>query len=151
MSAPRKICQAGAVPFRFSRVGLEFCLITARKSGRWGFPKGWIRRYRSIEETALVEAFEEAGVQGRVVGLPLGEYEYRKAGQQLSVAIVLMEVACVLPTWNESDQRERRWATYADAANLLERPALVKLLTAAVERLKIFPLANDGQNRANRA
>lgn len=126
--------QASVVPFRRIAGELEFCLITSRRTGRWGFPKGTIERGESLEQAALKEALEEAGLLGEIVG-GLGHYAYTKNGRSLDVGVLLMEVSSVHDEWKESHQRQRLWAGAETARELLCRPHLRRLLAAAVERL----------------
>lgn len=126
---------ACAVPFRLIDDGVEFCLITGRKSGRWGFPKGHVDKGETVNDAALSEAFEEAGLRGEVVGEPLMKYRYTKKGTRYSVVAVPMEVHTCEDDWKEAAERERRWATPAECRDLLDRRNLVKLLEAAVGQL----------------
>jgi ADP-ribose pyrophosphatase YjhB (NUDIX family) len=128
--------QAGVIAFRGSGRKLEICLI--RKKGskkKWGIPKGFVDRGDSTKETALKEAGEEAGLKGRLIGDPVGSYEYQKWGASLEVTVYLMEVKDEEEDWDEADFRERRWTTLQDAAELLERHPVHPLLKSARERL----------------
>jgi len=127
--------QAGALPYRRTRRGVEFCLITSTE-GRWIFPKGIIESGETYKETAAKEAFEEAGLRGKLVGGPLGSYEMVKYGKTYTLVLLLMEVTACEDEWKEDHFRERRWATLDDARQLLCRPQLRKCLDAAVARLK---------------
>lgn len=139
------ICtQASVVPFRHGSDGPEFCLITTRRSGRWGFPKGSIRDHESVEAAALSEALEEAGLTGHIVGPQLGQYQYSKRGGQHTVSVMLMHVRDCTRLWKEGAQRERCWATYEQALQLLDRENLTDLLQAAMTLLSGTPaLAAD--------
>lgn len=128
------VAQVSVVAYRFVESRLEFCLITARRSGRWGFPKGRIDPHPSAHEAALAEALEEAGLTGRIAGDPLGRYKYKKRGQMQSVLVLSMEVDSFSDVWQEADERERRWASLECARGLLDRPALARFLDAAIER-----------------
>ena len=50
------IPQVGVVPFRVVGTQTEFCLVTGRRSGRWGFPKGRVSGGNSLLAAALGEA-----------------------------------------------------------------------------------------------
>ena len=52
--------------------------MTSRGTRRWIIPKGWPKRGKSPYETAAKEAFEEAGVVGKVSRRPIGSYPYDK-------------------------------------------------------------------------
>jgi len=98
---------------------LEVCLIRKRSSSVWGIPKGSVDSGDTHAETALKEAWEEAGLRGRVVGDPLGTYQYEKWGGILEVTVFLMEVHEQDDVWQEAAIRERRWISLSDAASLL--------------------------------
>jgi len=126
--------QAGALPYRRTRRGLEFCLITST-AGRWLFPKGLIGAGETLEQTALKEALEEAGLCGRLVDGPLGSYGMDKYGKSYTLVVLLMEVTDCEEVWQEAHFRERRWVTQDEARRLLCQPQLRKCLDAAVARL----------------
>ena len=71
---PTRIRQACVIPFHRQAKDVEFCLITSLRKRRWIFPKGIIEIGETGEETVLKEALEEAGLRGKVIGSPLGEY-----------------------------------------------------------------------------
>ena len=127
--------QASAVPFRWRGTRVEFCLITSIHKGRWGFPKGIIDPGESVVETALKEAHEEAGLHGRIVGTPLGSYQYHKWGRDLNVTVRLMQVEGVDQTWDEEQLRKRRWVDAHQAERLLAKPELKRLLAVAIARI----------------
>jgi len=129
------IRQASAIPFRRRRGSIEFCLITSISSGRWGFPKGIIDPGDTAVITALKEAREEAGLDGRIIGDPLGEYTYHKWETSLVVETLLMEVTAEEAHWQEAELRDRRWCTADEARNLVDRDELRWLIGAAIERL----------------
>lgn len=127
--------QAGVLPFRRTRRGLEFCLITSTE-GRWIFPKGVIDPGETYKETATKEAFEEAGLRGRFVGGPIGSCEMVKCGKPYTLVLLLMKVTTCEDVWEEAHFRERRWATVDEARRLLCQPPLRNVLDTAVARLK---------------
>jgi 8-oxo-dGTP pyrophosphatase MutT (NUDIX family) len=127
--------QAGALPYRRTRRGLEFCLITSTE-GRWIFPKGIIDPGETYKETASKEALEEAGLRGRFVGGPLGVYDMVKCQKPYTLVLLLMEVTACEDAWEEADFRERRWAAEDEARHLLCQPQLQDCLDVAAARLK---------------
>ncbi|MCC7464600.1 MAG: NUDIX domain-containing protein, partial [Gammaproteobacteria bacterium] len=64
--------QAGAIPFMRIQDTCAFLVVTSRHSKRWIFPKGRIDPGEEPWEAALREAYEEAGVRGRISRLPAG-------------------------------------------------------------------------------
>lgn len=137
---PDVIFQASAIPYRRRNGQLEFCLITSMSGKRWGFPKGIVDPGNSPTETALLEAAEEAGLEGRIIGEPLGTYEYQKWSSELVVAVFVMEVSQANDAWQEADLRERVWLTAEQAIDRLDRPALKTMLRRAIAQLNGGPL-----------
>jgi 8-oxo-dGTP pyrophosphatase MutT (NUDIX family) len=52
--------QAGALCWRLGAEGLEVLLVTSRRSGKWGVPKGWALA-ADMHRTAQREAWEAGG------------------------------------------------------------------------------------------
>lgn len=128
--------QAAAIPIRRTRGKLQMCLIRRKGSKSWGIPKGLVDPGDTREETALNEAWEEAGLSGRVVGDLLGRYTYQKWDTTLTVAVYVMEVVAQEKTWEEDVFRERRWTSFDDAVELLKRHPVLPLLTRARRRIE---------------
>ena len=71
--------QYGALPYRFTHdPELEILLLTTRQSKRWIIPKGWPIKGLRPAKSAAREAFEEAGVSGRVGAKSVGFFAYDK-------------------------------------------------------------------------
>ena len=71
--------QYAALPYRAKgKSQLEIMLVTSRGTRRWIIPKGWPKRGMPPYDTAAKEAFEEAGVIGKVRKRPIGSYPYDK-------------------------------------------------------------------------
>ena len=126
--------QAGAVPYRRTRRGVEFCLITSTE-GRWIFPKGNVSHGSTLRKTAIAEALEEAGLRGRILGPPLGSYEMVKYEKTYTLVLFLMEVTGCEDVWEEASLRRRRWATREKAQRLLCHP-LDNCLNTAVAMIE---------------
>ena len=54
--------QAGVIPFRHKRNGIEICLIRDKGGKKWKIPKGFVDSGETVRQTALKEAWEEAGI-----------------------------------------------------------------------------------------
>jgi len=129
--------QAGTVPFRRDGERFSVCLITAASSQNWGIPKGTIEPGDSPETTALLETWEEAGLRGRLVGNPIGTYQYRKYGALLTVAVYLMEVELELDDWDEREIRKRRWVEPDLALQLLDTHPARSIVELAFRTLRM--------------
>ena len=121
--------QSAVIPFRRDKKGkLRVLLITTRKSRRWIVPKGIVEPGMTPAASAAKEAYEEAGVQGRVSKKKLGTYHYEKWGGTCKVKVYLLEVTKVLGKWPESSSRTREWVSAKKAATLVNEPGLRRLL-----------------------
>ena len=80
--------QYGALPYRIGASGeLELLLVTSRGRGRWIIPKGWPIKGLTPRKAAAREAFEEAGIRGKIGARPIGHYPYAKLSDDESSAI----------------------------------------------------------------
>lgn len=125
--------QYGALCFRREAKGaVSILLITSRDTGRWVIPKGWPMAGKRAADCALREAFEEAGVEGRIAGGPIGVYAYDKVlargVQPCIVSVFPVEVDRLRKDFPEKGQRERRWFTPKKAAARVDEPELKSLI-----------------------
>jgi 8-oxo-dGTP pyrophosphatase MutT (NUDIX family) len=71
--------ESGAVAYRRLKNGkLLILLVSKKRSKKWGIPKGKVNASLSFGETAAKEAFEEAGVIGRISPNSVGMFRARK-------------------------------------------------------------------------
>jgi 8-oxo-dGTP pyrophosphatase MutT (NUDIX family) len=126
--------QLAAMPWRRSSGQLEVLMVTSRVSRHWLIPKGWPMKGKPDKEAAAIEAFEEAGVKGRMSASPIGSYRYDKllpdgGSIPCQVKVYGLEVISELDTWPEERSRERRWTSLAAAAADAYEPGLSAFLT----------------------
>ncbi len=133
---PRQL-QVAALCLRGEGSKLEVLLITSRRARkrppRWILPKGWPIAGKDLAGSARQEAWEEAGVRGRLNTEPVGSYlhEYLQDGnlvRQVEVRVFRLDQATLADDYPEAGQRERRWWTLEDAASAVEQPGLAELL-----------------------
>lgn len=126
--------QVAALCYRDGKGGREVLVITSRDTGRWIIPKGWPMRGKESCEAALVEAWEEAGVRvGYTDKHALGHFSYDKrkpAGwpQPVKALVYPVEVKELSDQFPEASERERKWVSPQEAANLVSEPELKKIL-----------------------
>jgi len=70
---PKARPQVAAVCYRMRKRGIQFLLVQTR-GGRWIFPKGGAEPGMTQAQSAALEAFEEAGVHGRIEEIPFARY-----------------------------------------------------------------------------
>lgn len=127
--------QAGAIPWRLGRHGLEILMITSSDGDRWIVPKGSIERGSNPSRCAVQEAYEEAGVRGKLSsGDPFGTVRLKRRRRRIDVAVFLLEVSEVHQHWPERDRRRRAWLTPAQAAAAVEDDGLRDLITELADR-----------------
>jgi 8-oxo-dGTP pyrophosphatase MutT (NUDIX family) len=116
--------QAAALPLRAG----QLCLVTSSSGKRWVIPKGLIDPGKTAAESALQEAWEEAGLVGLLQHDPVGSYFYEKYGGTCQVTVFLMEVSRVAEDWPERDLRERCWLSPSQAIQRLTDPGLQDII-----------------------
>lgn len=131
-------CQSSALPFRFSDDKIQILLITSVKGNKWIFPKGLIDYNLSAQQSALKEAFEEAGIAGEMLDVLLGEYIYHKWGGICNVKVFPLHVKRVFKDWPESSQRQREWVPIDKAIDLIERNELKDILERFKKNFKMI-------------
>src|SRR3982751_1315030 len=113
--------QAAAVPYRILEDGRIEILLIRRSDKPWGIPKGNVDPGRTLRNTALNEAAEEAGLHGELLEQPLGEFVYEKQYGQLLVTVYAMRVESMDDVWMEQDFRQRSWFEVEQALSLVGR------------------------------
>ncbi len=130
---PRRV-QFAALCTRSRDAQTEVLLITSRDTGRWIIPKGWPIDGLSGSETALQEAWEEAGVQDADASDdPIGYYSYDKkldngSLQPVLTSVYRVRVTKTSDTFPEAHERERSWVSPQVAAERVQEPELRDLL-----------------------
>lgn len=137
--------QACAVPFRREGGMIYYLLVTSSSGDRWIFPKGIVDPGFTPAETALREAYEEAGASGRLSAAPLARFERHKWGRAWDVWVYALACEGIADDWLES-WRQRRWAAFKEARALVGKP-LGQVLDAVHEALVaggVDGLSGDG-------
>jgi 8-oxo-dGTP pyrophosphatase MutT (NUDIX family) len=117
--------QVAAVCYRIRKRGIEFLLVQTR-GGRWIFPKGGVEPGLTLAQSAALEAFEEAGVHGRMEEIPFARYFRRRpdvtaigleSETPLAVAAHLCEVTRLEPP--QESNRNPTWFSAENAKRCL--------------------------------
>ena len=113
----------GVIPYRFlKKGGLEVLLITT-KSKKWGLPKGNMIRKLGPSRTALVEAYEEAGIAGKV-----SKEMIQCMHKNTCLYLYPMLVTKVYSSWPEESKRSRKWVKLSKATKIIGRKELRRAL-----------------------
>jgi 8-oxo-dGTP pyrophosphatase MutT (NUDIX family) len=118
--------QVAAVCYRVRDGNIEFLLVRTRK-GRWIFPKGGAEPGLTHAQAAALEAFEEAGVHGRMEEASFTRYIRRRRGEVRNSSARLAEKESAVdahlcqvlrlvppqeldrnPTWFSAEKAKRR-------------------------------------------
>jgi len=139
--------QAAAVCYRVGSREIEFLLVRTR-GGRWTFPKGGLEPGLTHAQSAALEAFEEAGVHGRIEVTAFARYvhqtESRSAVKPVPVLAFLCEVRRLVKpqeskrnrTWFPAEKAKRRLQQGRTAECGMELAAVVDRAAARVRRLR---------------
>ncbi|MFN3879011.1 MAG: NUDIX hydrolase [Brevundimonas sp.] len=125
--------QVAALPWRLTDEGRQILMITSRETRRWVIPKGGRMVGKTDPEAAAQEAMEEAGVRGEMDQISIGVFRYAKGlkdggVRQCVVSVYPLQVLVQLGAWPEAHQRERRWMSLSEAADLVHEPDLAALI-----------------------
>lgn len=125
--------QYAALPMRRAKGSIEVLLVTSRFTKRWVLPKGWPGKKMTPWQAAAREAFEEAGLKGKIEHKPVGSYEYEKwlaPGKTVrcKVRVYPFKVGKELDDWPEAHERQREWVSAKEASDRVDEPDLKALL-----------------------
>lgn len=149
LAPPTQRQVVAAVCFRILSTGVEFLLVRTRK-GRWTFPKGGVDEGLTHAQSAALEAYEEAGVHGRIEEVPFTRYSVRKARQgDVDCEEIIHAHLCEVlshgtpqelhrnPTWFGSQKAKRQLAQGRPEETAAE---LARVIDRAVARVARLPL-----------
>jgi 8-oxo-dGTP pyrophosphatase MutT (NUDIX family) len=121
--------QYAALPFRRHENRLEVLLITTRTMRRWSVPKGWPIERETPHGTAAIEAFEEAGLVGKIAAVEVGRFKHRKLRkkQQVKCDVRIFPLQ-VTTEQSEKGQRRRLWVPHRAAAQLVHKSGLKRAI-----------------------
>lgn len=95
----------------------KLVLVRSRTGQRWVFPKGRPEKGRAHEEVAKDEAWEEAGLKGKIKSDP-SEFKLTH-GTTKKLFLYHMSVDKIHDCYPESDKRERIFVSPEEAEKLL--------------------------------
>ncbi|CAM9732606.1 unnamed protein product [Chrysoparadoxa australica] len=129
----------GTVPLITAGDGsISVVMVKSKRRSDWTLPKGGWEDDESAEEGAAREAYEEAGVLGKV-GARLGTFEFSSRsnpGRTNRLTMFLLKVDEVLKEWPE-DERDRTMVTLTEAMATAARPEVAAALKAAAAQVEV--------------
>ena len=129
--------QVAALCYRRTEGRFEILLVTSRETRRWILPKGWPKKGFGASGTAREEAWEEAGVTPRGTSpRHIGRYSYDKrmtggVPVPTNVDVYAIETETLSDAFPEADERDRRWVTPVEAAEMVQEEDLSDLILKA--------------------
>ncbi|KAK7398784.1 hypothetical protein VNO78_09957 [Psophocarpus tetragonolobus] len=134
----------GCIPYRYKRQKkkkkeIEVLVISAQNGTGMQFPKGGWEIDESMEQAALRETIEEAGVTGNVES-KLGKWFYKSKRQDTlhEGYMFPLLVKKQLDNWPEKNIRKRTWMTIDQAKQVCPHPWMNEALDVLVSRQPQF-------------
>jgi len=136
---------AGAILFRDTRSEREYLLLKSRP-GDWEFPKGGVEGEEELQQTAIREVTEEAGIEDfRLIDGFRREYDYvfEANGETIHKTVHLFiarsfEASAEL----SSEHRDMQWRDYEQALNTITQDGPREILEEAHDYLDEVKKAN---------
>ncbi len=125
--------QVAALPYlRLPDGRVVVLVMTSRETRRPVVPKGWPMKKHKKHEAAAIEAFQEAGVVGRISRKSIGRFNYWKRLPDrfalVRVDVYPLDVQEQAEDWPEKSERDYVWLPPEDAALLVDEPRLKSIL-----------------------
>ncbi len=155
--------QVAAICYRIGNAGIEFLLVRTR-GRRWTFPKGSVESGLTHAQAAALEAYEEAGVHGRIEEAAFARYVRIKPGRNRrspQIEIVINAHLCEVSRLAEPEEANRnpKWFSAEKAKRRLheDRPTdygddLARIVDRAVARIqRVYRAANRTPSAVRKA
>ncbi|XP_074269563.1 nudix hydrolase 18, mitochondrial-like [Silene latifolia] len=129
----------GCIPYRLVNnlsSPIEVLMVSSQKGEAMLFPKGGWEKDESMQEAALRECLEEAGVIGTIQS-KLGQWTYKSKNQDTlhDGYMFPLLVEEELEYWPEKDFRQRKWVKVSEAKKLCPHKWMQEALETLVKRL----------------
>lgn len=136
-----KLRQVAALAYRVEADrSLRILVLTSLDTRRTIIPKGWSMKGIKDHAAAAREAFEEAGVVGKVSGKAVGKYHYWKRRKDffsfVRVDVYPLKVQTLVEDYPEAGLRQHAWLTPDEAALLIDEPKLSTLVRRFGDRVR---------------
>ena len=119
MNTSADIKRAAAVCYKRTGGELHFLLVRTSSLSHWIFPKGKQKPGEKLWAAAEREAYEEAGVRGRINREQLADFLYSKDNEEMTVTAFLLKVDSLEPP--EVEFRKPTWFSQDEAGVMLSQ------------------------------
>ena len=153
--------RVAAVCYRLRETSIEFLLVRTRGSRRWTFPKGSTEPGLTHAQAAALEAFEEAGVHGRIEETSFTRYiaasgdpgnpSRRRPDREHIIAHLCLVTRLSRP---KEPNRDRTWFSPAEARNRLRErrsDAIAEQIASVIDKAVSRIRRQQAENNAGRS
>ena len=121
----------GVIPFDIRNNDIAVLFVTSQTRGRWILPKGKPSPEENHIDTCKREAFQEAGVSGKVIeDFPITAVITKQTVdgiKEIPVTYYPMLVSEQVTNWPEKNKRQRHWALLRDAPRVAYKEDLLRV------------------------
>jgi hypothetical protein len=123
------------IPYRRHRSGVEFCLFLFPDQRDWDFPQALDAEGEDETARQLLAPCHDAGFEGQVDEVPLGQFEASRADVVEMVTAFLVEAGPPGGAASKTHLPRHRWCLVEEAKLRIRRKPLRHLLDIAQRRL----------------
>ncbi len=116
--------KSAILPCRYRKGKIELMLVRNVADTKWIIPKGTVEKPLAPLFSAAKEAYEEAGVIGKLIPVIIGTY--KRNG--VDIPVFLLEVSMTLRNYAELGTRQRRWVKKAFIHSYIQEKDVLKLI-----------------------
>ena len=124
--------RVGAIPFIVEDGDVKLLMVTSLTRGRWVFPKGTLKKGEGKLKGCRREAFEEAGIKGKILSdLPITAVIKSKDKSKSDMMVVTyypIFVTKQIKEWPEKKLRNRQWVPLDEIDHHLKKGDLRKVV-----------------------
>lgn len=126
--------QSGVIPIKIENGEIKVFIIKSRKGKKWILPKGILEPNKTYMEIAALEAFEEAGLKGKIFPQKIDTYKYKKWKSVCKVNFYIMTVEEIYNVYPE-DFRKRKLVSIKKAKKLIADKKIYEIIKEAVKKI----------------
>ena len=124
--------RVGVIPFIVEAGDVKLLMVTSLTRGRWVFPKGMLKKGEGKLKGCRREAFEEAGIKGKILSdLPITAVIKSKDKSKSDMMVVTyypIYVTKQTKEWPEKKLRKRQWVPLDEIDQHLKKGDLLKVV-----------------------